>query len=44
MKEMTVSWEQKLEEARKAWESEQQQHEEKNVEFDFGHPYLQVRC
>jgi len=44
MKEMSMSWEQKLESARKEWESEHHIQESKGTEFDFSHPYLQVSC
>ena len=42
MKEMSISWEQKLEEAKKKWEIELHVQESKGGKFDYSHPYLQV--
>ena len=42
MKEMTTSWEQKLEAARKEWESEHKVQNNKDEMLNFSHPYLQV--
>ena len=42
MKEMTTSWEQKLDAARKQWESEQKTFETKDEDQNTTVPYLQV--
>ena len=42
MKEMTMTWEQKLEAARKQWEKEKKNIENKDENLKTHHPYLQV--